>query len=1046
MPGISTQSDDQTDLYYNGEDEDLFNDDAEEGANIINEPYEPIMEEWAEVGGEGGGGAVMFDEGGELVDDEGYEDNYDRGIRNISDGKTKKNKAIIERINNYNNNIRRTRNKYEIVVYYVNRIMQNYNYYKYYVYGPQNANAPIIERPPPARKPNKPESNIGKFKDKFYKRLSGSFFFQHTGNKTAEVRFVMNNVETELFFGMLLSEKPEWKRKIDKSKVPPAMVDIFNRLDAQGYLLPSLQGVYIDSLKYLTQIGSASRKTPKFIYDYNNFKLLKYDTKDYKKYYGMIKLKKVVFKDVSKYLTKQYNINDNCVFDYFTENLDKKFKTNIKSVLGYSVDPILGLTYVEILQVARHYNFSCIARDNMYEIIAEHKRDDSKKINKSLDFQVYNDHMHVLDKQRARQDINIDNELVIDTLDSIYKYTYSNLIVTEKELYDDINDYISNNYVKNDYSGKHICFKTNTILYKPFYVKDKNTLDSFKSKHNNVYSFIESKCQLKGYINEESYKYFPETKKIRYLNYEKKPVNIQFDCNKTYPFILRDTTIVFPVPSISDYWIKYDKQKITLYGFYYCELSKYDDILGLGDGIYCGYEVEILKKEKRIKKITCMFISSNVRILDKDDLKHFDNDQTRRYIGWLMKSVSVTTNLFDDVTEYEFKGLQGKHKCAATHDKGTLTISKTYLVKKTGMLTNMLIKGITNIKLYEFNKMFLKKNSDATLVYIRTDSLGYYLKNNKYEVDKKCVSQEEHGKFKIEKCDNLLTKYENPLIMTILTGGVDLEPIYNHDNTINDYERKDVIKLIESKQCFQLRGSAGYGKSHMLNNEIIPYFKKNNIEYIVCGTTNESAKNVNGVTIQSLFTKVSLYLIREKFSDIKYLIVDESSQITQALYKYLEYVKKNTGCKIILMGDQYQCKALDAKQSSWLITPFVNKLCDNNVIELKAHTKMRYDNKLNEHLNNIKYMFNDRRKVIEYVKVNFKCDKITKNNYNIAFYNSTCDKVIKQKNKCITVHCVQGLTIDNDYSVHDINNMTTDVIYTALSRAKSTEQITIILK
>ncbi len=161
------------------------------------------------------------------------------------------------------------------------------------------------------------------------------------------------------------------------------------------------------------------------------------------------------------------------------------------------------------------------------------------------------------------------------------------------------------------------------------------------------------------------------------------------------------------------------------------------------------------------------------------------------------------------------------------------------------------------------------------------------------------------------------------------------------------------------------------------------------------------------------------------------------SQSTQNIYKYIEYIKNNTKCQFIFVGDKYQCKSVDAYIGTWLISDYVLSLIDHNVIKLKWHKHSRYTKELYDKLEYIIKHFKNKPKVIKYVLKNFKTTTKSKTDINLTYYHNTG----KQLKSYHTVHSHQGKTIDTKYTIHDIKRMSVDIIYTALSRAKKSSQI-----
>jgi hypothetical protein len=775
--------------------------------------------------------------------------------------------------------------------------------------------------------------------------------------------------------------------------------------------------------------------------------------KTYKQIYKDIKLLSIKYTDLSNVKTLPYEITDYCVINWLEIYVDKKIRDKLNIILKSNIDLKNGLTYPEIFEIAKYYNFTCIARLPTLDIIDRFDKNKNERTKKNLDFIIHNNHMYVLEKQLKNEPTR--KRILIKSLSEIHNYEYSDLNVETIVLYNEIEEYINKNYIKFDYSFTHLKFKTNNIILDPNFTINVEKIKEEGSSGKSIYNLIDNSLNLRGYMNEETIKTFQGKDKIRV--FDKRPkqyrdyIDIQYDQNKSYAEKLK-RNITFPVPTINDYWQDYKKKPIVDYGIYYCELNSYDKHLGLRDDKYSGYAVKILIKEKRIKKITKQLICENKIILNQERVKKFDNDMLRQYIGWLQSYIRVKQSDYNNIPNEEALALINYYdieEASYNVEEKILTISKGLLVKKTGCLSNFIIKELTNIDLYNFNKEFIKLNPTATNIYTKTDSLGYKLIDKKYK-NPKMYNQKEEGKFKIEK-DN--TKYINDNEYDYLSEEQNEkipEPKSRNNIKVKYHNKEDIIKLLEKKESLQLFGSAGQGKSWITKNVVIPYLKENNLNYILTSTTIDNtnllkSEGYNARTVQGIFTDKSTHEIIKIFRDIQYLIIDESSQLEQGTYKLLEYVKNNTDCKFILIGDNYQCKSVDAKTESWIITDFVYDLTNNNVIELKYNENGRHTKELFDILEYIKSNKNDVRKSIRYVIEKFKNVDETTTKLNLAYYHKTCADVQDKdpKKECFTVHSKQGTTIKEDFTVFDIWNMSIDILYTAISRAKSKEQVSI---
>ena len=886
----------------------------------------------------------------------------------------------------------------------------------------------------------------------FYSNIRGSFNFTNLPNKQGSVELTMPNAQSEYFVGKILAEDVG---DFDFDRLPPAarlLQGLIEYVDTP--FIASIQKKYLELIKFI----SAKRFGNKIVNPLSKRQIYK-DRRTYKNIYkGIFLLKPEGYKDLSKYLTVNYKIESNCVVSWICKYLNKKFNYKKASeILGYEKKDGVGFTYPEIFKLCWYYNSPVVCRDIMGDVIDSQKTDPNKKtLRKKLDFIIHDSHMYVGDfkkKSLAKQ------EILIHSVEDIDKYKNKRLIVTTIDLYDEIEEYVKKNYILIDYDYRSIYYKSNLIKLSVNYVKDSKIIKKSNTSSRCVFNIIDNKLHLRGYMNNDVFKCFDTVKKIRIMGSIYKN-NLQFDENKSYPAKLYQEGLIIPIPSIDDRIEKYNKNHgIAEWGFYYCTLKSYDHILAPVDDFYSGYGVNILKKEKRIKKIKYQFVCKSIQTLCPEILDNFDYDTLRCYIGWLMKRTRITSTTYDNIKGDEAKALIKKFKvdCQIVDDK--LVISKEKLITKTGLLANILVKCLVNMALYNFNKKFTKANKTAVLNTIKTDSLGYVFRNKKksYKTIDLIGDENEIGKFKLEGKPNYYFVKEGPNDVIDIDefkkkkGLVNRkEPIIKEIKPVIIYKCKQIKQLLKDRKSFGLLDKGGLGKSYQVENTIIPYLKKHKLKYMLTSTTIENNKFIGGEsTIQGVLktgTESKNYLIN-KFKDCDYLIIDEMSQAGQMIYKYLEFVKNNSNCKFIFVGDRYQCKSVDAPYDTWLNCYFVLEMIDCNLVKLKWHKNARYDKELYDKLEFIIKNFNSRPKVLKYVLKNFKTTKKYDTDKHLSYFKDTRKMLIKKykkdKKMCHTVHSHQGKTIDTKYTIHNITKMSTDIIYTALSRATSSKQILI---
>jgi len=275
---------------------------------------------------------------------------------------------------------------------------------------------------------------------------------------------------------------------------------------------------------------------------------------------------------------------------------------------------------------------------------------------------------------------------------------------------------------------------------------------------------------------------------------------------------------------------------------------------------------------------------------------------------------------------------------------------------------------------------------------------------------------------------------------------------------VNYYKIKDpdnpnkVKEMIVEDQSFQLWGSPRHGKSYMVKHKIIPWLKKYKKKFIMTSTTDENCEqfendDIECITIQSVWSKQHLLEIERKFSEINYLIIDESSQLDQSILKKLEWIVNNTDCKLILVGDQFQCPSVDAEkiiQGSWLTTDFVHKITDFNVFEIMDHKNVALDEKMKKVVNKLKANFENVIVMRKIVYETFPTMKKTKTKLNMVRTHDKGTEVNNKGKEYKTVHAYQGQSICEPYTIHQVNGMTSNILYTAVSRSLKFKYISVI--
>jgi adenylate kinase family enzyme len=197
----------------------------------------------------------------------------------------------------------------------------------------------------------------------------------------------------------------------------------------------------------------------------------------------------------------------------------------------------------------------------------------------------------------------------------------------------------------------------------------------------------------------------------------------------------------------------------------------------------------------------------------------------------------------------------------------------------------------------------------------------------------------------------------------------------------SDNWEKIMTKFVE-KGGMLLQGNAGNGKTYVAKN-----IAKALGRVKILAPTNKAALNIGGSTIHTFLKMTKEGYISPKTvefvkKDYDYIIVDEISMITKELWKRLCLLKKETGIKFLLLGDNKQCPPVENEEiEDYFNHPAVKYLCENNRNVLTV--RKRYDKKL----------YNTLKKVNNIDISKFKKLETTK---NICYFNRT-RRIINKK-------------------------------------------------
>ena len=135
-----------------------------------------------------------------------------------------------------------------------------------------------------------------------------------------------------------------------------------------------------------------------------------------------------------------------------------------------------------------------------------------------------------------------------------------------------------------------------------------------------------------------------------------------------------------------------------------------------------------------------------------------------------------------------------------------------------------------------------------------------------------------------------------------------------------NYTTEEALKKLRTKKNFFISGSAGTGKTWLLNN-YIKECQDQGLPVLVCAPTGIAALNLDGVTMHAAFgipiPAYGHYITEITNSKVKaaltadVIIVDEISMCRNDVFEYFGYVidyinKQDRNPQIIVCGDLFQ--------------------------------------------------------------------------------------------------------------------------------------------
>jgi hypothetical protein len=418
-----------------------------------------------------------------------------------------------------------------------------------------------------------------------------------------------------------------------------------------------------------------------------------------------------------------------------------------------------------------------------------------------------------------------------------------------------------------------------------------------------------------------------------------------YDITKCYRSSLYDTKEDWIVLSWTDQWKPYIPRKTIPLGLFYVKTQ--DTTLFKKSNIYSTSIIKHAIKNNIDFTIIKELIPSNKKV--KSFFKYFIDDILRQYgetdfskaiinilTGMMGKHKSTSTSCQININpEQVFDWLNKNEKNVYVNNINTENNpiylygeKKTTYLNETCLPIYIQITDNANIQLYDMAKQF------NTVAY-KTDCIIVkppFPKNIIQPTTK--WGQYRECSVPLITCDEKYHSFKLPV------------PYWNKYDITDSDDWEKVYDIIQEKSVL-IDGRAGTGKSYLVK-KIKAKLEQNHKKVLVLAPTNKCALAWKGKTIHkglqlSLYTKLSNKQYISKLKTYDYVIIDEVSMITADVWNILDYVKKSTDIKFILIGDKNQLPPIEDIEipKCYLESQGVKSIAEFNKISLKIIK--RYD-------------------------------------------------------------------------------------------------------
>lgn len=722
----------------------------------------------------------------------------------------------------------------------------------------------------------------------------------------------------------------------------------------------------------------------------------------FRKVFGRIILRDVVYSDISNFNLIDYPIDKYCVPSYFkTKKMPKDFIKELNSIKTPSVDQLIDLLD-KYPKAYKSYKFYDMYGNVKIEKDGIAKRNGAHK----FQFCIHNSHLYVLKT----------------TLNKSKKTKFLPLLEWRKmkEELQKTCDLVNHNDYEFMYEG---------IKYK------QENFDSI-SKIFGYLGFIQPYTR----INIEFY----NSCGIRSTYYKKfGDVGNVIDINNAFVITMRDPTKMIILQTGKEYTEKYNNETIEPHYFYKTNMK----------GIFfpewvTGFTIKRFPKHFKKRKIKYVmkgtgFTYGNSTKIELSQLDNYYKQEAKEWESGEEKYVSHMYRLYSGIcaryrtNDVSFADCSDETECEALkleynvdireksdiRSKQVLQKSKHYYKKHCGVFAYLSIIQHTKNDIFQLHCDIRRKYPKAKLRAIRTDSLQYniQIKNVKSTIPHK------YEKEKVKKI-----KYDE----TRICGRCGFNA--------RRWLKKDWI--IDNEDPRALLGYGGLGKSYHARTVILPKHKP-----LITSSTVENASDwsnkLNSKVLnlhQHLLKRDGMDEIIKKLDDYDCILVDEVGQLTFHMIYLLQILKMDYGKTIFAIGDDSQCDGMDGN------------VIDNQAFMSLVDYKVRWYKDWHPQC---RFKGDEGKKYFDFL-MKFKNPssgnerwQLLKDNItftdeigevNICFNNGkTRPDIYEEIPNAITCNKVQGKTIEENVVIHQMSHIQDKLMlnlkqaYVALSRVIS---------